>query len=139
MNKFPIVTDYPVPSCVINRLLWKDGKWFYEYLVTNKTDIDVGEAPLYIYGHIQQLTLISNIKKGHLNIKVESMDDLYRLVKKQAEADMEYRKEWIANHPDYYDNVSKLTVKNETQEIEAQHVIDIFEQNEETTTFIVAY
>lgn len=139
MSKFvSIKTEYPVPSCEIKQLIREDGKWIYEYEVEIKnSSYSIGEGPLYVWGHIQQLTLVSKIKKGHINITVNSMDEMINLIEKQAAADNERRRIWIKEHPDYYDNVVTITVKNETQVPEASNIVAVLKEDEETTTFIV--
>lgn len=137
MKIITLRTDYPVPSCEISKLVRENGKWFYEYDVKNKGNHDIGEGPLYIYGHIQQLTLISSIKSGHLNIEINSIEDLYELLRKQEEADQKFRKDFISKNPDYYEKVAKVTIKNETQKPQIQNVISVFEEKDDETTFIV--
>ena len=140
MKKIPVITNFPVPSSKTQRLIWdeKNKEWNYEFHVILPEDKNIGEDKLFLYGHIQQLKLVDKVTKNSINIIVENMEDIYNLLKKQAEEDNKYRQEWIKNNEDYYDNVFTYTTKNKTQDSKYMHVVSILEQDEETTTFIVA-
>lgn len=145
MSTFSVVTDNPVPSCVIQNLLWDEDnkRWSYEYYVTIPNKIEIDEdgkfsKDLYVYGHIQELKLVDTVTKNSINISVKSVDDIKRMIDVQYKADIEYRNQWIENNPDYIDNVFTIQVENKTQYSEYNHIISIKEQNEDHTVFIAA-
>lgn len=145
MNNLSIRTKNPVPSCTINNLIWDDKtlEWSYEYLVSLPKGITVDEEgsfskTLFVYGHIHQLKLVDNVTKNSVNITVNKVEEVEEMVSLQYEADMEFRKKWIEENPEYEELANVVEVKNETQFSEYNHIISIKEQKEETTIFIAA-
>ena len=139
-----VKVDFPIPSCQINKLIWdeKEKKWFYEYIVKNKSKTKLSPSnkkELFVYSHISNLTIAGEVNENSINIVVYNIEDIIELMKKQAKSDMEYREKWIEEHDDYYDNVLKFTTKNKTFSPEYRFVINILEQNDEETTFIMSY
>jgi hypothetical protein len=147
MNNFLIKTDYPVPSCTINRLIWnlEKNSWQYEFSVSIPNGMTLPQRktiktpPLYVYGHIQQLKLVSKVPPNSINIVVYSLNDVMELIKKQAQEDHLFRVEWIKKHKDYYDKVTTIKIPNKTQKLfKYTHVISILKQDTNDTTFIVS-
>lgn len=145
MRKYSIFRDRPIPSCTVSNLIWdeKNKKWIYEYLATLPDKVTIDEngnfsKELYVYGHIQQLKLVSSVTKNSINIKVRSISDLEKLMDEQYKADIEYRKKWIRDNPDYYENLYEVEFENKTQKSKYSHIIFVKEQLEDKTVFVVA-
>lgn len=145
MKNFSLITKNPVPSCVVNRIIWdpENKSWEYEYHVRIPDDVYILEdgrfsKELFIYGHMQELLLVDRVTKNSINIKIQNKQQMIDVLRLQYEEDMKYRRKWIKNNPDYYDNVHHTVVKNETQKSKYKHIIFIKEQLEDETVFIVA-
>ena len=145
-GKIYITTDYPIPSCITHKLIWNVDKWLYQFEIKKPDEIDLPEEnsednliKLYVYGHIQQLKLVDYINKESINIEINSITDIKELLKSQALEDNEYREKWIEDNPDYYENITTLDMKNETQDFINSHIIKVLSQNKKETKFIVAY
>lgn len=144
MAKIDIITNNPVPSCTIKEFIWSDEigwKFRYEATIPDNVKIDengIFSKELYLYGHIQQLYLVNIVTNNSVNLKIKSKDELVQIVNEQFEEDMKYRRKWINENPDYYDNVYTITIPNKTQKPLYDHIIFIKEQKEHETIFVVA-
>lgn len=136
--------DYPIPSCKISKLIWNQEreKWEFEYEIINKSDIKLDQdnkEDLYVYSHISNLTITNKINKGSINIVVHNLDDIIKLMEKQAEEDRAYREKWIKEHPDYHESVLVYETENKSHKPKLRFVISILEQGKDKTKFIMAY
>lgn len=145
MKKFSVIINNSVPSCSVKMLIWDsiNNMWKYEYEVTIPDSISIDEdgcfsKELYVYGHIQELLLVESVTKNSVNLKVKSKGDILRMLDDQYREDMEYRRRWISNNPEYYSKVNEVLLDNKTQESKYRHIIFIKEQLENQTLFIAA-
>lgn len=145
MEYIKVKIDYPIPSCKLNKLIWndKEKKWEFEYVITNKSKIKItpdNKKDLYVYSHISNLTITDKINQGSINIIVHTLDDILKLMEKQAEQDKLYREKWIKEHPDYHENVLIYETENKTHKPKSiRFAISILKQEKEKTKFIMAY
>jgi hypothetical protein len=107
----------PIPSCQIHELRWnpKASKWSYIYAVsTPKMITEENNDDMIIYEFVCDLDvrLASGLTDDSVNIHFKRLSEYVDLLNKQREADVMYRKKWVAMHPDAKPYSIKLECKN---------------------------
>lgn len=133
--------DEPIPSIMLHSLKFVDGKWKFVYSIETPVRLKSGvvrKSPLYFKGYINNMVLMSEVKKNMINIPVRSKEDVYKLLNMQREADMRFRKSFVESHKDNIDSYteSTFTLKNESQKSYGAYIVGIKSQGEEETVFI---
>lgn len=142
MKEEYVTLSHPVPSCQINKIIFEDGRWLFQYKLENKgktlLEDATSETPVFIYSHISNLQITDSLPSGSVNIRVEGKDEYIGLLEKQYQSDKDFRAQWIENNPDidYFELVNVKELSNETQEVDYLFLIDVIEQKDETTKFI---
>lgn len=142
MKEEYVTLSHPVPSCQINKIIFEEGRWLFQYKLENKgktlLEDATPETPVFIYSHISNLQITDSLPSGSVNIRIEGKDEYIGLLEKQYQSDKDFRTQWIENNPDidYFELANVKELSNETQEVDYLFLIDVLEQKEETTKFI---
>lgn len=140
-------TTIPIPSFKIKRIEQNDTTKRIEFVYNIRnlsrklkfSDISQ-ENPLYVYGHFCNLEVTDHTNKGCVNLKITSKEDFINYCIAQYNEDINYRREFVENHPEYYDEVNYVTIdKANYDSPDFKFVTKIHKDLDNKITLIVAY
>lgn len=140
------ILDECIPSCELHGLLWRDDSWKFLYMVKTPLIItNENTMPLMIYEFISDLKVVKDLDQHEdsVNIRFKTLDEYMSLLSKQRQADLEFRRQWIAKNPDMaIQEFCKRKVKNgvdydysKLKEMNIHFVSGILEQDDLMTVF----
>lgn len=83
----------PIPSLVLHAVKYEKGVWRYCYNLKTPyflSEIPL-EKPLYVYGALQNLTLVASLNKNMVQLPVYTLKDFVDLLDKQRAEDLRFR------------------------------------------------
>lgn len=140
-------TTIPIPSFKIKRIELNDNTKRIEFVYNIRnlskklkfSDISE-ENPLYVYGHFCNLEVTDHTNKGCVNLKIASKGDFINYCISQYNEDINYRRDFIENHPEYYDEVNYVTIEKANYDFpDFKFVTKIHKDLDNKITLIVAY
>ena len=140
-------TTIPIPSFKIKRIELNDITKRIEFVYNIRnlskklkfSDISL-ENPLYVYGHFCNLEVTDHTNKGCVNLKITSKEDFINYCIVQYNEDINYRRDFIENHPEYYDEVNYVTIEKANYDFpDFKFVTKIHKDFDNKITLIVAY
>ena len=140
-------TTIPIPSFKIKRIEQNNTTKRIEFVYNIRnlsrklkfSDISK-DNPLYVYGHFCNLEVTDHTNKGCINLKITSKEDFINYCIAQYNEDINYRREFVENHPEYYDKVNYVTIEKANYDLpDFKFVTKIHKDLDNKITLIVAY
>ena len=140
-------TTIPIPSFKVKRIEQNDTTKRIEFVYNIRnlsrklkfSDISQ-DNPLYVYGHFCNLEVTDHTNKGCVNLKITSKEDFINYCIAQYNEDINYRREFVENHPEYYDEVNYVTIEKANYDFpDFKFVTKIHKDFDNKITLIVAY
>lgn len=134
--------DKPIPSCGIHELKFVNNSWEFIYALLTPIELtNENDQELLIYEYISDLKLVTSdvVNLKSINLRIKTYDEYLELLKRQAEADIEFREEWKKNNPEAVPN--KVTLDNQHYthgdllRLNVNFIASIIEQNDTCTVF----